>query len=196
MVAAFEWGAYLGDEGLSKGVDVGVSSWQRPAPNTFPTMAKAACNYMPGQLMVGEARRHGYVEGIALDSRGYLSEGPGENLFIIRNGVIYTPSMESALLVGITRDSVIQLARHLGYEVREQVLPREMLYVADELFFTGTAAEVTPIRSVDGLQVGAGHRGPVTEAIQNAFFDLVQGRSDAFSEWLQIVETRDMAVGV
>ena len=197
MVAAFEWGAYLGEEGLNIGVDVGVSSWNRPAPNTFPTMAKAACNYMPGQLMVNEARRHGYVEGIALDSRGYLSEGPGENLFIVRDGVIFTPSLENALLAGITRDSIIKLARHLGYEVREQVLPREMLYVADELFFSGTAAEVTPIRSVDGMQVGAGRRGPVTEAIQTAFFDLVNGRSDVFSEWLEVVETnRFAAAGV
>lgn len=193
-VAAFEWGAYLGEEALAGGVDVGVCSWQRPAPNTFPTMAKAGGNYLLSSLMSREAKRNGYAEGIALDSRGFLSEGPGENLFIVKGGVIYTPSIENALLVGITRDSIIRIAQRLGYEVREQTLPREMLYVADELFFSGTAAEVTPIRSVDGLTVGEGRRGPVTEAIQKAFFDLVSGQAEDFAGWLKPMIGKEVAV--
>jgi len=187
VIAAFEWGAYLGEEALANGVDVGVCSWQRPAPNTFPTMAKAGGNYLASSLMSQEAKRNGFKEAIALDSRGYLSEGPGENLFLVRDNVIYTPSIVNAILMGITRDSVMQIARRLGYEVREQVLPREFLYVADELFFTGTAAEVTPIRSVDHMMVGDGKRGPVAEAIQKAFFDLVTGKSTDFDNWLEPV---------
>lgn len=187
VVAAFEWGAYLGEEALENGVDVGVCSWQRPAPNTFPTMAKAGGNYLASSLMSQEAKRNGFKEAIALDSRGYLSEGPGENLFLVRDGVIYTPSIENAILMGITRDSVMQLARRLGYEVREQVLPREFLYVCDELFFTGTAAEITPIRSVDGITVGSGKRGPVATAIQKEFFNLVSGKSTDFGGWLEPV---------
>jgi branched-chain amino acid aminotransferase len=184
MVAAMEWGAYLGAEGLEHGVDVHVSSWQRFAPNTLPAMAKAGGNYLSSQLIVMEAARNGYAEGIALDVHGWLSEGSGENLFLIRDGVIYTPPVTAALLPGITRDAVITLAQQLGYEVREQNLPREMLYLADELFFTGTAAEVTPIRSVDKLPVGSGKRGPITTAIQKAFFGLFSGETEDRWGWL------------
>ena len=184
MVAAMEWGAYLGAEGLEHGVDVHVSSWQRVAPNTLPAMAKAGGNYLSSQLIVMEAARNGYAEGIALDVHGWLSEGSGENLFLIRDGIIYTPPVTAALLPGITRDAVITLAQQLGYEVREQNLPREMLYLADELFFTGTAAEVTPIRSVDKLPVGSGKRGPITTAIQKAFFGLFSGETEDRWGWL------------
>ena len=184
MVAAMEWGAYLGAEGLEHGVDVHVSSWQRVAPNTLPAMAKAGGNYLSSQLIVMEAARNGYAEGIALDVHGWLSEGSGENLFLIRDGVLYTPPVTAALLPGITRDAVIILAQQLGYEVREQNLPREMLYLADELFFTGTAAEVTPIRSVDKLPVGSGKRGPITTAIQKAFFGLFSGETEDRWGWL------------
>lgn len=184
MVAAMEWGAYLGAEGLENGVDVHVSSWQRVAPNTLPAMAKAGGNYLSSQLIVMEAVRNGYAEGIALDVHGWLSEGSGENLFLIRDGIIYTPPVTAALLPGITRDAVITLAQQLGYEVREQNLPREMLYLADELFFTGTAAEVTPIRSVDKLPVGSGKRGPITTAIQKAFFGLFSGETEDRWGWL------------
>ncbi|MCS6840776.1 MAG: branched-chain amino acid transaminase [Roseiflexus sp.] len=187
MVAAIEWGAYLGAEGLENGVDVHVSSWQRVAPNTLPAMAKAGGNYLSSQLIVMEAARNGYAEGIALDVHGWLSEGSGENLFLIRDGIIYTPPVTAALLPGITRDTVMTLARQLGYEVREQNLPREMLYLADELFFTGTAAEVTPIRSVDKLPVGDGKRGPITTAIQKAFFGLFSGETEDRWGWLTLV---------
>ena len=187
MVAAFEWGAYLGAEALELGADVGVASWNRAAPNTYPALAKAGGNYLSSQLIVMEARRHGYSEGIALDVNGYLSEGSGENLFVIRDGVIHTPPATAAILPGITRDTVITLARDLGYEVREQNLPRESLYVADELFFTGTAAEVTPIRSVDGITIGAGKRGPITTAIQQAFFGLFSGETEDKWGWLDFV---------
>jgi branched-chain amino acid aminotransferase len=184
MVAAMEWGAYLGAEGLEHGVDVHVSSWQRVAPNTLPAMAKAGGNYLSSQLIVMEAARNGYAEGIALDVHGWLSEGSGENLVLIRDGIIYTPPVTAALLPGITRDAVITLAQQLGYQVREQNLPREMLYLADELFFTGTAAEVTPIRSVDKLPVGSGKRGPITTAIQKAFFGLFSGETEDRWGWL------------
>ncbi len=187
MVAAMEWGAYLGAEGLENGVDVHVSSWQRVAPNTLPAMAKAGGNYLSSQLIVMEAARNGYAEGIALDVHGWLSEGSGENLFLVRDGIIYTPPVTAALLPGITRDAVMTLARQLGYEVREQNLPREMLYLADELFFTGTAAEVTPIRSVDKLPVGNGKRGPITTAIQKAFFGLFSGETEDRWGWLTLV---------
>ncbi len=187
MVAAMEWGAYLGAEGLENGVDVHVSSWQRVAPNTLPAMAKAGGNYLSSQLIVMEAIRNGYAEGIALDVHGRLSEGSGENLFLIRDGIIYTPPVTAALLPGITRDAVITLAQQLGYQVREQDLPREMLYLADELFFTGTAAEVTPIRSVDKLPVGSGKRGPITTAIQKAFFGLFSGETEDRWGWLTTV---------
>jgi branched-chain amino acid aminotransferase len=185
MVAAIEWGAYLGAEALENGVDVAVSSWQRVAPNTLPAMAKAGGNYLSSQLIVMEAVRHGHAEGIALDVSGNLSEGSGENLFVIRDGVIFTPPFTAALLPGITRDTVITLARDLGYEVREQNLPREALYLADELFFTGTAAEVTPIRSVDDHELG--DPGPITRAIQKTYLETVTGHVDRYTEWLEYV---------
>jgi branched-chain amino acid aminotransferase len=187
MVAAVEWGAYLGAEALENGVDVQVSSWNRVAPNTLPAMAKAGGNYLSSQLIVMEAVRHGYAEGIALDTNGMLSEGSGENVFVIRDGVIFTPPTTAAILPGITRDSVMTLARNLGYEVREQNLPREALYVADEIFFTGTAAEISPIRSVDGITIGAGKRGPITEALQKAFFGLFSGETEDQWGWLEYV---------
>lgn len=188
MIAAVEWGAYLGADALEQGVDVGVSSWTRLAPNTIPTMAKAGGNYLSSQLIVMEAVRHGYAEGIALDSSGNLSEGSGENLFVVRNGVIHTPPLTSALLPGITRDAVITLARHHGFEVVEQSIPREALYLAEELFFTGTAAEITPIRSVDSIIVGAGKRGPITTAIQQSFFGLFSGETEDRWGWLEYVK--------
>jgi branched-chain amino acid aminotransferase len=191
MVAGFPWGPYLGADGLENGIDVMVSSWTRAAPNTTPSMAKAGGNYLSSQLITMEAERNGYAEGIALDVSGNLSEGAGENLFVVRDGVVYTPPLTAALLPGVTRDAVITLARHLGYDVREQALPREMLYVADELFFTGTAAEVTPIRSVDRTTVGSGKRGPVTAAIQESFFALVHGQAEDRWGWLEPVAARE-----
>lgn len=187
MVAAIEWGAYLGADALENGADVIVSSWNRVAANTLPAMAKAGGNYLSSQLIVMEARRLGFSEGIALDVNGYLSEGSGENLFVIRDGAIYTPPVTAALLPGITRHSVVTLAQHLGYELREQNLPREALYLADEIFFTGTAAEVSPVRSVDGITIGAGKRGPITTAIQKAFFGLFSGETEDRWGWLEYV---------
>ena len=187
MVAAIEWGAYLGTDAIENGVDVGVSSWSRMAPNTVPTMAKAGGNYLSSQLIVTEARRHGYVEGISLDVNGNLSEGSGENLFLVRDGIIFTPPFTAALLPGITRDTVITFAKQLGFEVREQNLPREALYLADELFFTGTAVEITPVRSVDKLAVGTGKRGPITAAIQKAFYGLFNSETEDKWGWLDYV---------
>jgi branched-chain amino acid aminotransferase len=187
-VAAWEWGKYLGAEAEAAGVDVCVSSWQRMAPNTLPAMAKAAGNYLSSQLISMEAKRLGFAEGIGLAVDGTVSEGAGENLFVIRNGIIYTPGFAHAGLSGITRDSVIRLARDQGLEVREAAIPREMLYVADELFFTGTAAEITPIRSVDHITVGAGRRGPVTEKLQKAFFGLFSGTTPDKYGWLEPVD--------
>ncbi len=183
-IAAFEWGAYLGEEGIEKGIDVGVTSWQRAAPNTHPQLAKAGGNYLASFFMVDEARRYGYTEMIALNNQGYLSEGPGENLFIVRKNKIYTPSIHCSILEGLTRDSIMVLARDLGYEVEEGTYPRELLYLADELFFTGTAAEITPIRSVDGQPVGEGKPGPVTKALQRAFFGLFKGETIDRWNWL------------
>ncbi|WP_024871936.1 branched-chain amino acid transaminase [Tolumonas lignilytica] len=184
MIGALPWGAYLGDEALSQGVDVMVSSWSRLAPNTIPTGAKAGGNYLSSQLIAREARRNGYVEGIALDVNGYISEGSGENLFIVKNGVLYTSPTTSGILPGITRDSIMTLARELGYTIREESLQREALYLADEIFMCGTAAEITPVRSVDRMQIGAGCRGPVTEAIQKAFFGLFNGETEDKWGWL------------
>lgn len=185
VVAAFEWGAYLGAEGLENGIDVCVSSWQRLAPNTIPAMGKAAGNYLSSQLISMEAKRLGFAEGIGLSTDGTVSEGAGENLFLIRDGVIYTPAIANSILQGITRDSVVQLARAHGFEIREQAIPREMLYVADEIFLTGTAAEITPVRSVDHIKVGAGKRGPVTEVLQSAFFGLFTGKTPDQWGWLE-----------
>ncbi len=187
MVAAIEWGAYLGAEALENGVDVAVSSWNRAAPNTLPAMAKAGGNYLSSQLIVMEAVRNGFAEGIALDTSGLLSEGSGENLFLIRDGIIYTPPVTAALLPGITRDTILTLAKHHGIEVREQNLPREALYLADEIFFTGTAAEVSPVRSVDGITIGAGKRGPITTRLQQSFFGLFSGETQDEWGWLDYV---------
>lgn len=188
-IAAWEWGAYLGPEALEKGVDVCVSSWQRVAPNTIPALAKAGGNYLSSTLVGSEARDRGFAEGIALSADGTVSEGAGENLFLVRDGVLITPPGAASILLGITRDSVMVLARELGIEVREQVLPREMLYIADEIFLTGTAAEITPVRSVDRLIVGSGSRGPVTKALQDAFFGLFNGRTADKWGWLDPLDT-------
>ena len=187
-ILVWEWGAYLGPEALEQGVDVCVSSWQRAAPNTFPAMAKSSANYANAALIKMEAVLGGYSEGIALDTAGHISEGSGQNLFLIRDGILYTPPVAASVLPGITRDSVITLATDLGFEVREQDLPREMLYIADETFFVGTAAEITPIRSVDKIQVGTGRRGPITAALQQAFFDYVNGVVTDRHGWLLPVE--------
>ncbi len=187
-VAAWEWGKYLGADSEAEGVDVCVSSWQRVAPNTLPAMAKAAGNYLSSQLISMEAKRLGFVEGIGLAPDGTVSEGAGENLFLVRDGVIFTPGFAHSVLGGITRDSVIKLARDMGYDVRESSIPRELLYIADELFFTGTAAEITPIRSVDRLTIGSGRRGPVTEKLQKAFFGLFTGTTPDKYGWLEPVD--------
>jgi branched-chain amino acid aminotransferase len=183
-LACWEWGKYLGDEALAQGVDVCVSSWTRIAPNTLPALAKAAGNYMNSQLIRMQAHLDGYAEAIALDDSGRVSEGSGENIFVVRDGKLHTPPLGSSVLPGITRDSIATLARDLDIPVVESPIPREMLYIADEVFFTGTAAEVTPIRSVDKIQVGSGRRGPITERIQKAFFDIVSGRSEDRHGWL------------
>jgi branched-chain amino acid aminotransferase len=186
-IMVWDWGKYLGSESLEKGVDVRVSSWTRIAPNTLPTMAKSAANYMNSQLIKMEAVKEGYSEGIALDADGNISEGSGENLFLVIKGALVTPPLINSVLPGITRDSVLVLAGRLGIPVREQELPREMLYLADEVFFTGTAAEITPIRSIDKITVGRGVRGPVTQALQKAFFDVIECRVPDEFGWLTFV---------
>jgi len=188
IIAAWEWGAYLGAEALEQGVEVGVSSWRRMAPDTFPASVKAGGHYTNSQLIKMEAIEHGYAEGIALDVFGYVSEGSGENLFLVRDGVLYTTPLSSSILGGITRDCVLTLAKDLGYEVRETTLTREMLYLADELFFSGTAAEITPIRAVDGIVIGPGRRGPITTQIQSAFFDIVSAKAPDRHNWLTPVQ--------
>ena len=189
-IAAWEWGKYLGSDSEELGVDVCVSSWQRVAPNTLPALAKAGGNYLSSQLISQEAKRLGFAEGIGLSPDGLVSEGAGENLFVIRDGIIHTPGLAHSVLNGITRDTVIKLAKTLGYDVRESTIPREMLYIADEIFMTGTAAEVTPVRSVDRIEVGTGKRGPITEKIQAAFFGLFTGKTPDPHGWLQPVETK------
>ncbi|MBW8713445.1 MAG: branched-chain amino acid transaminase [Acidobacteria bacterium] len=186
-ILAWDWGAYLGQDALSNGVDVCVSSWARPAPNTFPTLAKSSANYANSQLIKMEALAEGFSEGIALDSFGHLSEGSGQNLFIVRDNTLYTPPLSASILPGITRSSVITLAKDLGFQVREEMLPRELLYIADEAFFAGTAVEITPIRSVDKVTIGSGRRGPMTEAIQQAFFDVINGEVADRHGWLEYV---------
>jgi branched-chain amino acid aminotransferase len=181
-IANYAWGKYLA--GADQGVDVCVSSWTRIAPNTLPAMAKSAANYMNSQLIKMEAILNGYVEGIALDASGYVSEGSGENLFLVRQGKLMTAPLGNSVLPGITRDTIIQLAGDLGIPVVEQMLPREMLYIADEVFFTGTAAEVTPIRSVDKITVGSGAPGPITKALQKEFFAIVKGDTSDRHGWL------------
>ncbi len=188
IVASVPWGAYLGKEGLEQGVDVQVSSWRRMAPDTTSALAKIGGQYVNSQNVVMEARDNGFAEGIALDVHGYVSEGSGENIFVIIKGKLYTPPLSNSILGGITRDCAIQIAQELGYTIVETAIPREMLYMADEIFFTGTAAEITPVRSVDRMPVGAGKRGPITEQIQARFFGIVEGELPDAHNWLTPVE--------
>lgn len=184
FIILWNWGTFLGHEAMENGANVCVSSWRRAAPDTFPTMAKASGNYLNSQLSKVEAKQDGYDEAITLDSFGFVAEGSGENLFVIKGGVLYTAPITAGILHGITRDTVMRLASDLGYEVREQNMPREMLYIADEMFFCGTAAEVTPIRSVDKIPVGAGKPGPITKAIQSEFMGIAKGRLPDRHGWL------------
>jgi branched-chain amino acid aminotransferase len=191
----YPWGKYLA--GDDSGVDVCISSWTRLAPNTLPAMAKAGANYMNSQLIRMEANANGYSEGIALDSNGYVSEGSGENVFVVRNGVLQTAPLGNSVLPGITRDAVLKIARDIGIPVIESGIPREMLYIADEVFFTGTAAEVTPVRSVDKIKVGKGELGPVTKMVQKEFFSIVRGEKPDRFGWLTPVPVRNkQPVGV
>ena len=187
VIAAWEWGSYLGEEGMANGVDIGVSSWRKPAPDTFPALAKCGANYMNSQLAKLEAIDNGFDEAIMLDYEGHVSEGSGENIFIVENGKLFTPAMSSSNLKGITRDSIMTVARDLGYEVVEEVISRERLYSADEVFFTGTAAEVTPIRSIDHRTIGIGRRGPISEKLQSAFFDIVEAKVEDKYDWLSYI---------
>ncbi len=193
-IMVWEWGAYLGQDALERGVDVTISSWSRMAPNTLPAMAKSTANYANSALIKMEALADGYSEGLALDVNGNVSEGSGQNIFIVRDGAIQTPPLASSVLGGITRDSIIALAHDLGFTVTEAVLPREALYIADEVFFVGTAAEVTPIRSIDKIQIGQGRRGPVTEALQRAFFDVISGEVPDTHGWLTYVYPEESAL--
>jgi branched-chain amino acid aminotransferase len=188
VIFAFEWGRYLGAEAIEQGVDVMVSSWRRIAPDTFASMAKIGGQYVNSQLITMEAHDNGFAEGIALDYAGQVSEGAGENIFVIMDNVVYTPSAASSILLGITRDSAITLLQDLGYEVRFETISRDMLYIADEIFFTGTAAEITPVRSVDRVAIGSGSRGPVTKAVQDAFFAITSGRQPDRHGWLTPVQ--------
>lgn len=187
-VICWEWGAYLGKEGLANGVDACVSTWFRPAPNTYPAIAKAGGNYLNGQLLKLEAHANGYAEAIAMGPGGLISEGSGQNVFVVRDGVLLAPAIDGTFLLGITRDSLMQVARDLGIPVKEQAIPREMLYTADEVFFCGTAAEVTPVRSVDRIPVGNGKPGPVTKALQERFFAIVSGEHPDTHGWLTPVK--------
>jgi branched-chain amino acid aminotransferase len=193
-MACWDWGRYLGDTAVNEGVSVCVSSWQRPAPNTIPQMAKAAGNYMNSALIRMEAMVNGYDEGIALDVNGHVSEGSGENLFLVKDGTLYTPPLSNGPLPGITRNSIMTICRDLKIPVIEQILPRESLYIADELFFCGTAVEVTPIRAVDKIKIGGGARGPITKQIQEEFFDLTSGRTPDRHGWLTPVRVPEPAV--
>jgi len=186
-IMLWDWGAYLGKEALEDGCDVKVATWSRMAPNTLPAMAKSSANYANSALIKMEAITDGYSEGIALDVSGNVSEGSGQNIFLVRDGTVCTPPLGSSILGGITRDSVITLARDLGITVAESVIPREALYTADEVFFVGTAAEVTPVRSIDKIKIGIGRRGPVTEALQTRFFDVINGRVADKHGWLENV---------
>ncbi len=194
VIAVWEWGAYLGPEALEQGVDVEVASWNRMAPNTHPALAKAGGNYLNASLVKMDAVLKGFNEGIMLTTQGYVGEGSGENLFLIRDDVIYTAPATLSILPGITRDSIMTLASEMGYSIKEQLIPREALYLADELFFTGTAAEVTPIRSVDHHTIGSGRRGPITEKIQKAFFDILENGNDPH-DWLTPVKYPVESVG-
>ena len=187
VIAAWEWGSYLGEEGMANGVDIGVSSWRKPAPDTFPALAKCGANYMNSQLAKLEAIDNGYDEAIMLDYEGHVSEGSGENIFLVEGEKLFTPAMSSSNLKGITRDSIMTIANDLGYEVVEEVISRERLYSANEVFFTGTAAEVTPIRSIDHRTIGIGKRGPISEKIQTAFFDIVEAKVEDKYGWLSYI---------
>jgi len=184
VIATIELGRYLGQEAIERGVDVCVSSWRRMAPDTFPALAKSGANYANSQLIKLEALGNGYAEGIAMDVAGYVSEGSGENLFIVRNGTLITPPLSFSVLGGLTRGAVMTLAQDLGLSVQEQAVPRELLYIADEVFFTGTAAEITPVRSIDKMPIGAGRRGPVTERLQVEFFGITEGEIPDRHGWL------------
>lgn len=192
-IAAWEWGAYLGADSMEQGVDVCISSWQRVAPNTIPALAKAGGNYLSSQLISTEAKRLGFAEGIALATDGTVSEGAGENLFVIKNGRIMTPPASSCILTGITRHSITVLAERLGLVVEEGAIMRESLYLADEMFFTGTAAEITPIRSVDRIEIGDGKRGPITKLLQDAFFGLFSGETKDTEGWLEGLDAQPVA---
>jgi len=188
-IAIWQWGKYLGEEAIEAGIDVCVSSWTRITSNSLPAMAKAGANYMNSQLIKMEALLGGYTEGIALDDRGMVSEGSGENIFLVNNGKLYTPPLGASVLPGITRDSVIQIAREMGIEVVEMSFQRSALYLADEVFLTGTAAEITPIRSIDKITVGPGHRGEITKALQEEFFNIIYAKRPApfGADWLTFV---------
>jgi branched-chain amino acid aminotransferase len=188
-IGAWDWGKYLGDEAIEQGVDVCVSTWNRLTANSMPAMAKSGANYMNSQLIKMEALLNGFAEGIALDDRGYVSEGSGENIFLVTGDIVLTPPLSSSILPGITRDSVIQICEKLGITVKERTIQRAALYVADELFFSGTAAEVTPIRSVDRIPVGSGGRGPITAKIQKAYFEITKGERPAPGNWLTYVNS-------
>ncbi len=187
-ILVWEWGQYLGDEALEKGVDVRVSSWQRMAPNTFPALAKSGANYMNSQLIKMESLTEGYAEGIALNVRGHVSEGSGENIFLVYDGIAHTPPLSSSILPGITRATVIQLLKDLKISVVEDTIPREMLYIAEEVFFTGSAAEITPIRSIDKITIGSGERGPITKRLQEEFFAYINGEREDRYNWLTYVK--------
>ncbi len=193
-ILLWDWGGYLGTEALEAGCDVKIASWSRMAPNTLPALAKGSANYANSALIKMEAITDGYTEGIALDVHGFISEGSGQNVFIVRNGTIVTPPLASSILGGITRDTVITLAADLGFTVTEATLPREALYVADEVFFAGTAVEITPVRSIDRIPVGTGRRGPVTEALQRAFFDTINGEAPDTHGWLTYVYAEEAAL--
>jgi branched-chain amino acid aminotransferase len=193
IIGAWKWGKYLGDDALQNGVDVRVSSWNRMAPNTFPAMAKSTANYMNSILIRTEAAVDGYKEGIALDVYGYVCEGSGENIFLVRDEKLMTPPLGNSILPGITRDTIITLARDLGYQVLETLIPREALYIADEVFFTGTAAEVTPVKSIDRIKIGQGRRGPVTERIQKEYFAYIEGKIPDRYNWLTSVYPEEAA---
>lgn len=187
-ILVWEWGQYLGNDALEKGVDVRISSWQRMAPNTFPAFAKSGANYMNSQLIKMEALTEGYMEGIALNVRGHVSEGSGENIFLVYDGIVHTPPLSSSILLGITRATVIQLLKDLEIPVVEDTIPREMLYVAEEVFFTGSAAEITPIRSIDKITIGSGGRGPITKKLQEEFFAYINGERKDKYNWLTYVK--------
>ena len=186
-MACWEWGKYLGEESVRSGIDVCISSWNRPAPNTLPQMAKAVANYMNSQLIRMEAKANGYTEGIALDVNGYVSEGSGENVFMVSSGSIVTPPVANSALPGITRNSILTLCQELGIPVSEQMIPREALYIADEVFFSGTAAEITPVRSIDRIKIGTGSRGAITKRVQEEFFAITSGKKPDRHNWMSSV---------